>query len=84
MAGYFKVLQSFYQAQSELEYSIKPIVSFCEEIKTIKKSTNYILLDSINTFSRITSQLLKINYSSKSYKKIKIEELGKAFTVILE
>lgn len=34
---------------------------------------NYTVADAINTFSRITSQLLKSNYSLKNFKKIRME-----------
>lgn len=45
---------------------------------------NYAVADSINIFSRITSQLLKPNYSLKNFKKIRMEDMYKALFTILE
>lgn len=72
MKNYFRILHQFSESQAELEYYLKPITNFCEELKTSKKSLNYTLADSINIFRRIASQLLKPNYSLKNFKKIKI------------
>lgn len=84
MKNYFRILHQFSEAQAELEYYLKPILNFCEEIKNKRKSMNYAVVESINIFSRITSQLLKSNYSLKNFKKIRMEDMYKALSTILE
>lgn len=84
MKNYFRILHQFYEAQAELEYLIKPIASFCEEIKNKKKPMSYNLADSVNIFSRISSQLLKSNYSLKNFKKIRMEDFNKSLQIIIE
>ena len=84
MKSYFKILHQFYQAQSELEMYLRPITNFCEELKSKKRgSSNYGTADAVNTFARVTSQLLKPNFSLKNFKKIKLEDYQKALTALL-
>lgn len=45
---------------------------------------SYNLADSVNIFSRISSQLLKPNYSLKNFKKIRMEDFNKSLQIIIE
>lgn len=42
------------------------------------------MIDNCNAFLRITSLLLKVSYSAKNLKKIKMEDFTKLLTVIIQ
>ena len=85
MKSYFKIMHQFYQTQSELEVHLRPINTYCEELKSKKRGpTNYGTTDAVNNFAKHSSQLLKPNISIKNFKKIKIEDYQKSLVVILK
>lgn len=84
MRVYFQLMHQLYSAQGRLEVLIEGAMKVSSELKGRKKNISFVGQESSNQLIRWVNIILKPNISLKHLKKLKVDDLLKAITTVLQ
>lgn len=84
MRVYFQLMHQLYSTQGRLEVLLEGPVKVSTELKGRKKNISFVGQESSNQLIRWVNIILKPNISLKHLKKLKVDDLLKAITTVLQ